>query len=295
MKQVFLHKVQKESYIWKIFISIIAIIAMNIITLLSCILGSLIYRNVNITSFSEMLSDTMNSNFGYVLCIIITIGLTYLLYNFLIKKKKISWEEMGFTQKSSLSKILKGFILGVLFVLIYISILIFTKQVMFEFFPLNINTVYLLFMGLIIFFGVAFIEEITFRGYIQSILSKKYKYIGLLLSALLFALSHLLNSNYSLLSLVYLVMAGIMMGIMRMKTKSIWFPIGFHLAWNWTEIRIFGLGNNTNNHWLSTNIAENTIWNGGESGSGLVIIITEIILILFFSYLYYRKNSKVID
>lgn len=268
-----------------------SVIGVNIITLISCILGSLIYQNIYITNFSDMLSNTMSSDLGYALCIAITSTLIYLFYKNISTKEKIDLEKFGFTKKDILQQVFKGFVLGVFFVIVYISILIAMKQVVFKFNHINAKILYSLFMGLIIFSGVAFTEEITYRGYIQNLLYGYNKYISLIITAIIFSLSHLLNSNYSLLSLVYLTIGGILLGLMRMATKNIWFPIGFHIAWNWTEIRIFGLGNDTHNHWLSTDIMQNTIWNGGESGSGIIVVLVELILIAIFVYLYRKENE----
>lgn len=114
---------------------------------------------------------------------------------------------MGFSTKHILSKIITGFSLGVIFVAIYLFILIAMKQATFTFHRLNTNILYSLFMGFIIFCGVAFAEEITFRGYIQNLLGKDNKFIGLIITAIIFALSHLINTAYSPLSLIYLVSA----------------------------------------------------------------------------------------
>ena len=144
---------------------LLTVIVVNIITLVSCILGSLIYQNVHIANFTDMISNTMNSDLGYALCIIITTILVYLFYKYIIKKEKINWKDLGFLQKNRFSQLIKGFVLGIIFVAIYILILIIMKQVTFKFNRLNANVLYSLFMGLIIFCGVAFAEEITFRGY----------------------------------------------------------------------------------------------------------------------------------
>lgn len=285
-------KNSKLRTIGKILLSVVSV---NIITLASCILGSLIYQNIQITNFTDMLSNTMNSDLGYALCIIISTVSVYLFYKYITKKEKISWEDLGFSKKHRLLQLFKGFLLGIIFVAIYIFILIVMKQVAFEFNRLNADILYSIFMGAIIFSGVGFAEEITYRGYIQNLLSKENKYVGLIATAVIFALSHLVNSSYSLLSLIYLTIGGVLLGLMRMETKNIWFPLGFHIAWNWTEIRIFGLGNDMNSHWFSTNIIQNTIWNGGESGTGLIIVLVELILIVFFAYLHLRKNQNWVD
>lgn len=294
MERIFKNKNKELRGIWKI---LLCAIAFNIITLISVILAGLIFQNVSITNFSDMISNTMNSNLGYVLAIIIMSILFYLFYKYIVRKEKITWEDLGFTKKHQFLSILKGFAVGLIFIVIYISILIAMKQLAFEFKPLTANVVYSLFMGLIIFSGVAFAEEITFRGYFQYLLTKKNQYVGLIITAILFAVMHLVNANsYNLLSLIYLVIGGILLGIIRMGTNNIWFPIGFHIAWNWTEIRVFGLDNSTDYHWFSTNIVENTIWNGGESGSGLILIWIELIFIAIFAYLYSRKRkNKVLN
>jgi len=59
----------------------------------------LIYQNVHITNFTDMLSNTMNSDLGYVLCIIITTIFVSLFYKYIIEKEKINWEDLGFSKK----------------------------------------------------------------------------------------------------------------------------------------------------------------------------------------------------
>jgi membrane protease YdiL (CAAX protease family) len=273
--------------IWKILLSIIAV---NIITLAACILGSFIYQNVHITNFSDMLSNTMGSDLGYALCNVIMTIFVYYFCKYIIKKEKIGFKDLGFSKEHKISQVLMGFTLGIVFVLIYVSILIAMGEVLFEYNPLSMNVFYSLCMGFIIFGGVAFAEEIIYRGYIQYILGKKNKYVGLIITAIVFALSHLLNANYSLMSLIYLTIGGVMLGLMRMKTRNIWFPLGFHIAWNWTEIRVFGLNNATNHRWFTTKIVKNTIWNGGESGTGIIIVLVELVFIAIL--LTYAKKKK---
>ena len=84
----------------------------------------------------------MNSDLGYVLCIIITTILVYLFYKYITKKEKINWKDLGFIQKNRFSQLIKGFVLGMIFVAIYILILVFIKQVAFEFNELNTNVLY---------------------------------------------------------------------------------------------------------------------------------------------------------
>lgn len=290
MNKIFKNKNSELRNVWKI---LLCIVIYNIMSVVSVIIAGLIFQNIHISNFSDMISKTMNSNLGYALAIVIMSVLFFLFYKYIIKKEKITWSDLGVIKQHKLSAVLKGFALGIAAIAGYIFILIVMKQVVFEFNPLTLDRLYSLFMGLIIFSGVAFAEEVTFRGYFQYLLSKNNKYVGVILSSMVFALNHLFNfTNYTVLSLIYLMIAGILFSIIRMTTNNIWFPIGFHVAWNWTEIRVFGLGSSSDYHWLSTKITQDTIWNGGESGSGLVVILTELILIVIFACWYYVKNKK---
>ena len=270
---------------------IFVFIIFNMMTLISVIAAGLIYQNFHIKSFTDMISDTMNHDLGYSLAIIIMSGLFYLFYQYIVKREHLTWADLGFTREQRFLSIIQGFGLGVIFVAAYLSVLIVMGQVEFTFRPLTGDVMGSLLYGIVIFSGVAFAEEITFRGYFQNFLGKQSKLAGLILTAILFALNHLLNAGiYTIASLVYLTIGGVLFGVIRMGMNNIWFPIGFHIAWNWTEIRVFGLENSSAHHWMSTEIKENTIWNGGGSGSGLIIIFAELVLIIAFGFLYKRSQ-----
>lgn len=290
MKRIFYNNNKELRNIWKI---IFIFVFFNMISLTSAVAAGVIYQNVNIKSFPEMISETMNHDLGYDLAILIMCGLIYLFYRYILKKEKRSWIDLGLSRDHRFLKILQGFAFGAIFVAVYISILILMKQVEFEMRPLTSSAAYSLLNGLLIFSGVAFAEEITFRGYFQYLLGKKNKYAGMVLSAVIFALYHLVNAdNYTIASLIYLTLGGILLGIIRLSANNIWFPIGFHIAWNWMEIRVFGLNNISDHHWLSTKIVHNTIWNGGEGGSGLVLILLQVAFIFGFGYFYSRKRDE---
>lgn len=271
---------------------IFVFIFFNMLTLISVIAAGLIYQNYHIKSFKDMISDTMNHDLGYSLAIIIMSVLFYLFYQYIAKREHLTWADLGFTREHRFFSIIQGFGLGVIFVAAYMSVLIVMGQVEFTIKPLTGDVMGSLLYGIVIFSGVAFAEEITFRGYFQNLLGKQSKLAGLILTAILFALNHLLNAGiYTIASLVYLTIGGVLFGVIRLGMNNIWFPIGFHIAWNWTEIRVFGLENSSAHHWMSTEIKEITIWNGGRSGSGLIIIFSELVLIAAFILLYKRNKA----
>ncbi len=123
-----------------------------------------------------------------------------------------------------------------------------------------------------LFFAVGFFEESLFRGYA---LHNAYQWLGwrgaVAFQAVIFALVHLGNvasgSNAARLAalgaLPQLALIAVFFALCYRKTGSLWFPIGFHFAWNFClgcvfslpvsglqTFRLLDVSQNTNN-WLS--------------------------------------------
>lgn len=79
------------------------------------------------------------------------------------------------------------------------------------------------------------IEEILYRGYIQKQLAeRKGPVYGLIITTLLFTLSHIVIYGVSI-SLATVLVLGFALGLLYMKTKSLLLPIGFHFGWDFTN------------------------------------------------------------
>src|SRR6266487_607820 len=84
-------------------------------------------------------------------------------------------------------------------------------------------------------------EEIVTRGWLLPILGARYKPgIGIVISSLLFGLFHALNTGFSLLALVNLILFGLFAALYVLNDGSIWGMFGIHAAWNWAEGNVFG-------------------------------------------------------
>jgi len=94
--------------------------------------------------------------------------------------------------------------------------------------------------GVSIFAGIT--EEIMFRGILYRIVENAFGTIaGLVVSSALFGLVHLGNPGATLVTaLMIAIEAGLMLGLAYTVTRSLWFPIGIHFAWNFTQSGIFG-------------------------------------------------------
>ena len=88
---------------------------------------------------------------------------------------------------------------------------------------------------------VAFYEEVVFRGYIlNNLLASVNKWLALLITAILFALAHSANPDFSIIPAINIFLAGILLGINYIYTKNLWFAIMLHFSWNFFQGPILG-------------------------------------------------------
>jgi membrane protease YdiL (CAAX protease family) len=95
----------------------------------------------------------------------------------------------------------------------------------------------------IIFIVAASGEEALFRGYpLQTFTRAKIAWVGVLLTSLPFAMAHLYNPHATrAFTFVNTAMAGIWLAAAYLRTRSLWFPLGLHWSWNWTQASLLGL------------------------------------------------------
>ena len=86
-------------------------------------------------------------------------------------------------------------------------------------------------------------EEILFRGIVFRIIEDWVgTWLSLLVSAILFGLIHLINPHATLIGAISIIFeAGILLAAAYLMTRRLWFPIGLHAAWNFTQGGIFGV------------------------------------------------------
>lgn len=144
-----------------------------------------------------------------------------------------------------------------------------------------------------LFFSVGFMEELMFRGYALHNLRVWLGLSGAIaVQAVLFAAGHAGNggtlSLQSLLdekwAMLNLVLIGYFFAFAYLKTGTLWFPIGFHAAWNWclgclwslpvSGIPVFKM--------LDVTSAENVALSGGKFGAEGSVLLAPIILVMLW-------------
>ena len=178
-----------------------------------------------------------------------------ILYLFRIKVDKYSWRSLGFSRVRVLPDIVRGALtalltLSVLFALMYVA-----GAIRFEGWSSDVKTHSEFYaVGALLFFAVGFgavglFEELVFRGYG---LANLRQFTGwgwaVAIQAAVFAGIHLGNGigkpevfKAALAGLPSLFLIAIFFAVSYRKTGSLWFPIGFHMAWDWLLGCVFSL------------------------------------------------------
>jgi membrane protease YdiL (CAAX protease family) len=85
-------------------------------------------------------------------------------------------------------------------------------------------------------------EEIVFRGYVQRNLEEGLGAVhSIAVASILFALVHALNPNVTLAAMVNLFLAGVLLGLVYLRFRSIWAVWAMHFAWNFTMGPVLGV------------------------------------------------------
>jgi membrane protease YdiL (CAAX protease family) len=96
--------------------------------------------------------------------------------------------------------------------------------------------------GLLVFLVAAAAEEALFRGYPFQVLVQGIGAVpATIVASLAFAAAHGANPNVGGLALVNIFLAGVMLSLAYLRTRSLWFATAVHLGWNWSMASLFDL------------------------------------------------------
>jgi len=142
------------------------------------------------------------------------------------------------------------------------------------------------------FLAVGFSEEFMFRGYMQFTLTTGIGFwpAALLMSAL-FAYAHTGNSGESVFGLIQVAAFGIFACIALQRTGNLWWPIGFHAAWDWGQTFFYGVpdsGLNASHNFLHSEFHGSKWLTGGSTGpeASIFTLICLIIVSLLILWKY---------
>jgi len=158
------------------------------------------------------------------------------------------------------------------------------------------------FMGVLvtsmtIFIIAGFGEELFFRGYpFQTLVESIKAPAAVIIMSVAFSIAHGMNPNITVLGLFNIFLAGIWLSVAYLKTRTLWFPVGLHVSWNFFQGTIFSYpvsGQEFQDQSLFiSSVSGPTLLTGGDFGpEGSVI--TTVVLIIGTLYIYKSNYFKV--
>lgn len=123
---------------------------------------------------------------------------------------------------------------------------------------------------LLAFLLVGMSEELFFRGYVQSALTRGIGFWpAAALISIVFGAFHVGNPGESYAGLTGVVVAGLIFCVLLRVSGSLWLGIGFHTAWDWSQSYLYGTpdsGTMMRGHLLETRAIGNAVISGGSAG-----------------------------
>jgi uncharacterized protein len=156
-----------------------------------------------------------------------------------------------------------------------------------------------LFIYFLMFLAVSVSEELLTRGLmLHTLMEGMNKYVALTLVSIIFGALHLFNDNISFLSFFNITLAGWFLGLSYIYNKSLYFPIGLHLTWNYFQGPIFGfeVSGNVTHSVVNQVLTGSALLTGGAFGfEGSVLAIPIMLVGIVLIYLYFGKEKKDIN
>ena len=186
-------------------------------------------------SFDEIFNGLMQLIYSQPFIIILLFSMAIIIGLVIIEARAIEKKKLRMIGLSSRRFALK-YIIGagvgllVLFVLLVPTLLTEYDTIRFA------QTKPLLLVMLFAFMVQSAAEELLFRGYLMTAAGRRVgMFWGVVVSSLVFAMLHVMNSGMNMLSVVQVFLLGAFFGFYVIRTNSIWGAFGMHFAWNFAQ------------------------------------------------------------
>jgi uncharacterized protein len=165
---------------------------------------------------------------------------------------------------------------------------------------------------LFLFLLVGMLEEYIFRGYLQftltrglvglgNLISRKHGrsiafWMATLVTSGLFFLAHTTNGGEDKVGLLLVFLAGVAFVVALWRTGSLWWAIGFHMAWDWSQSFLYGVPDSgllVQGRLFATHSLGNPVLSGGTVGpEGSVFCIPILLLVIAVLFLFTRSSPQ---
>lgn len=160
--------------------------------------------------------------------------------------------------------------------------------------------------GAVVFYGLAagIVEETIFRGVIMGCLENRFnKTVAIIIPSILFGALHIIGNDLSFLSIIQLLIAGSIVGILfsliTYESNSIWNSAIVHGIWNMAIVGgILHIGSSPDSDSLFNYVLNNKsfVISGGDFGieASIFSLIVYLAFVLLAVFLIRRKSSNTL-
>jgi membrane protease YdiL (CAAX protease family) len=147
------------------------------------------------------------------------------------------------------------------------------------------------------FLLTAWFEESLLRGYLQSTLTRGvgFWWAAVLLS-LAFGATHLPNRGESPIGIISVVGAGLLFCLSLWLTKSLYWAVGLHAGWDWSQSYLYGVpdsGQVATGHLFATHPSGALMWSGGPTGpEGSIFVIPTMAIIALGLWIAWSQSGR---
>jgi hypothetical protein len=202
---------------------------------------------VNLAISRETFALTQNSSFWAQLfwsSVALTAGFLLLSWIFLRLADGKGFSALGLTlQRGWGRQLALGFAVGIALQILIAGVFLASRSVHYsKAGGYDLHLLYRIGANAALFAFAAALEELAFRGYgFQKLIEAMGAPAALLLTSLIFGAVHLGNPHATFFSTINTILAGIILGIPYIRTRSMWMQIGLHWAWNFTMATLVSL------------------------------------------------------
>lgn len=287
---------------WKAVILIIGTILfgiiLNVILMTALIVG---YSSQGLTQEQAMEKATLAST-GFITQVVLSVlQLGFLLWIVRwvvvkVEKRPFDLSTLGFVSADRSKHVLFGITLAVTLSLLTVGIGFFTGSLEYlgnGFDLFGARQVFItMFLAVVLALASGFVEEIAFRGYLQTRIAQRYSsFIAVVIVAVLFALSHPLNTAVnSLLYLATATLVGILFGTIFIRTGSLWTGIALHTILNYIQIAVLAVRNSADERFFGSPFF---LFDNISSGMQMLIEFGLILLAFVFILLVTKSPTKI--
>lgn len=140
-------------------------------------------------------------------------------------------------------------------------------------------------------------EELFFRGWLQTRLDRLIGPTGAVaVAALAFSALHIFGGVRSTIALANIFIAGLLFGLLFLRSRNIFASIMAHFGWNWTETILLGLSPNPGAPAYGSiwdfDLSGSSLWGGSTEGLNASLPVTLVLTALILPLLAIRPRTQ---